>query len=118
MALFKQGDSVIIDSVSFSKFMDYRYERNLATNFEWMHLPPGTMLEVKDLIFRTTGSKKKKRKFINENGEDDVKYTRGRSCWVKCSIVTPLRRNGEIHIIPSWILQGSLASHESSAKAV
>ena len=41
--------------------MDYRSAKNLSTDWGWMHLPAGALMEVKGLIFRTTGRKKKKK---------------------------------------------------------
>ena len=112
MPLLKPEDTVIIDSISFEKFMDYRSSKNLSTDWGWMHLPAGALMEVKDLIFRTTGRKKRKR--INDNGEEV--YRRGRSCWVKCSIVMPPDRVGEEHVSPSWILKKGVISHVQARK--
>ena len=105
----KPNDIVLIDSISFDKFMDYRDKKGLQGKWEWMNLPAGAMLEVKDLIFRTTGSKRKK-KGKDKNDHEVVKYSRGRSCWIKCAVVTPLNLTGEIHTIPSWILKKRVLS--------
>ena len=107
MSLLRQQDTVIINETSFEKFMDYRKEKSLSVDYEWMKLPAGTMLEVKGLLFRTTGRKKKKR----EDSEGKVSYRRGRSCWVKCSVISPVNRIGEEHTIPSWVLKKSIVSH-------
>lgn len=112
MALLRQSDTVIIDHISFEKFMDYRNTKNLSTEWGWMHLPAGTLMEVKDLIFRTTGSRKRKK--LDENGKET--YRRGRSCWVKCAVVMPAERVGEEHIIPSWILKKGVVSHVVAVK--
>tara|TARA_B100000700_G_C14932118_1_gene802463 strand:+ start:748 stop:1098 length:351 start_codon:yes stop_codon:yes gene_type:complete len=115
MAYLKPADTVIVDSVSFEKFMDYREKRNLKNSWGWMSLPAGTLLEVKELIFRTTGSRKKRKKFINDAGDEEFKSSRGRSCWVKCSVVTPVSLTGAEHTIPSWVLKKSIVSHEKGA---
>lgn len=107
MPLLKEQDTVIINETSFEKFMDYRKEKNLSVEYGWMTLPTGAMLEVKGLIFRTTGSRKKKR----EDKDGKTIYRRGRSCWVKCSVVSPVSMTGEEHTIPSWILKKSVISH-------
>ena len=107
----RPDDTVIVDSTSFQKFMDYREKNNLSSGWGWMTLPAGTLMEVKELVFRTTGSRKKKKTFVNENGEEGVKYSRGRSCWVKCKIVMPATHVGEEHTIPSWVLKKSIVSH-------
>tara|TARA_B100000214_G_scaffold331601_1_gene272646 strand:- start:240 stop:599 length:360 start_codon:yes stop_codon:yes gene_type:complete len=113
MARFlRPEDTVVVDTTSFEKFMDYRQKNNLNSSWGWMTLPAGTLMEVKELIFRTTGRKKKK-KFVNEDGGEDFKYSRGRSCWVKCKIVTPISHIGEEHTIPSWVLKKSIVSHVS-----
>jgi len=111
MPLLKPEDTVIIDEVNFEKFMDYRTQKNLSTSWGWMHLPAGTLMEVKDLIFRTTGSRKKKR--TDADGKEV--FRRGRSCWIKCSVISPISRTGEEHTIPSWILKKSIVSHVSQA---
>lgn len=114
MPLLKPSDTVIIDAVSFEKFMDYRSQKKLATDWGWMQLPAGTLMEVTELIFRTTGSRRRKK--IDDEGKET--FRRGRSCWIKCSIISPARRVGEEHIIPSWILKKAVVSHvESSAGA-
>ena len=107
MPLLKEQDTVIISETSFEKFMDYRKEKSLSVDYGWMKLPAGAMLEVKGLHYRTTGRKKKKR----EDGEGKASYRIGRSCWVKCSVVSPIARIGEEHTIPSWILKKSVISH-------
>ena len=107
MPLLKEDDTVIINETSFAKFMDYRREKNLAIDWGWMMLPAGAMLEVKGLVFRTTGRRKKKRK----NSEGEEVYKRGRSCWVRCAVVSPVSRVGEEHTIPSWILKKTIVSH-------
>ena len=107
MPLLREQDTVIINETSFEKFMDYRKEKNLSVEYGWMMLPAGAMLEVKGLIFRTTGRRKKKR----EDGDGKTVYRRGRSCWVKCSVVSPVSMTGEEHTIPSWILKKSVISH-------
>ena len=107
MPLLREQDTVIINETSFEKFMDYRKEKNLSVDYGWMMLPTGAMLEVKGLIFRTTGARKKKR----EDSEGKTAYRRGRSCWVKCSVVSPISRIGEEHTIPSWVLKKSIVSH-------
>jgi hypothetical protein len=112
MAYLKPNDTVIVDSVSFEKFMDYREKKNLNNTWGWMSLPAGALLEVKELIFRTTGSRKKRKKFINNVGEEEVKVGKGRSCWVKCLVVTPVSLTGSEHTIPSWVLKKSIVSHE------
>jgi hypothetical protein len=110
MAYVKTNDIVLIDELNFDNFMDYRAKRGLATGWGWMHLPAGTMMEVQELIFRTTGSRRTRKTKTDEDGEKT--YTRrGRSCWVKCSIVTPLEKLGEEHIIPSWLLKKAVVSH-------
>jgi hypothetical protein len=115
MARFLRAtDTVVVDSTSFEKFMDYREKNNLNRGWDWMNLPAGTLMEVQELIFRTTGSKKRKKKFVNKEGVEDFKYSKGRSCWVKCKIVTPVNRIGEEHTIPSWILKRSIVSHISA----
>ena len=103
-------DTVIIDDTRFEKFMDYREKKNLSTGWGWMQLPAGTLMEVQELIFRTTG-RWKSRKKKDEDGEEYAKRSKGRSCWVKCRVVTPVSRIGEEHTIPSWILKKSLVSH-------
>jgi len=113
MAILKPDDTVIIDSVSFEKFMDYRSQKNLSTGWGWMNLPAGTLMEVKDLIFRTTGSRKRKK--VDDEGNKT--YRRGRSCWIKCSVISPVSRTGEEHTIPSWILKKSIVSHISNTDA-
>lgn len=105
MAYVKKGDSVIIDELSFQKFMEYRETKGLTTGWDWMSLPSGTLLEVTGLIFRTTGSRRKKK------NETDKPKKRGRSCWVKCAVVTPIRLTGQEHLIPSWLLKGAVVSH-------
>jgi hypothetical protein len=118
MARFlKTSDTVVVDSTSFEKFMDYRNKNNLGTGWGWMTLPAGTLMEVQELIFRTTGSKKKKKKFVNKDGTEDFKYSKGRSCWVKCKIVTPISHIGEEHTIPSWILKRSIVSHVAAGES-
>jgi len=108
MARFlKPSDTVIVDATSFQKFMDYREKNNLSTSWEWMTLPKGTLMEVRDLVFRTTGSKKRKRSVVGDNGETKVKYRKGRSCWVTCKVVM----TGNEYTIPSWILKKSIVSH-------
>jgi len=114
MPLLNPSDTVIVDSISFDKFMDYREKRNLASSWAWMSLPSGTLMEVKELIFRTTGSRKKKKKVIDESGNENVKYSRGKSCWVKCTIVSPISLVGQEHTIPSWVLKRSIVSHVKS----
>jgi len=109
MSYVKPNDIVLIDSISFENFMDYREKHGLKGTWGWMHLPAGTMMEVKDLIFRTTGRRRKK-KVKDENDGKTVKYSGGRSCWVECSIVTPLNLTGEIHTIPSWVLKKRVIS--------
>ena len=106
-------DIVLIDSISFEKFMSYREKRGLKDTWGWMHLPAGTMMEVKDLIFRTTGRRKKK-KATDENDIETKKSSGGRSCWVKCTIVTPINLTGEIHTIPSWVLKKKIVSRISA----
>ena len=113
MSYVKQDDIVLIDSINFENFMDYREKRGLKDTWGWMHLPAGTMMEVKDLIFRTTGRRRKK-KTTDENDVETTKYSGGRSCWVKCSIVTPLNLTGEIHTIPSWVLKKRIVSKISA----
>lgn len=115
MPLLKEEDTVIINETSFTKFMDYRREKNLSIEWGWMQLPAGSMLEVKGLIFRTTGRWKSKKK-IDENGEEYKKRSKGRSCWVKCSVVSPINRIGEEHTIPSWILKRTVISHVSASE--
>ena len=107
MPLLTERDTVIINETSFEKFMDYRKEKNLSVDYGWMRLPAGAMLEVKGLVFRTTGRRKKKR----EDKEGKTSYRRGRSCWVKCAVVSPVARIGEEHTIPSWVLKKSIVSH-------
>ena len=116
MAYLKPDDTVIIDSTNFEKFMDYRSSKNLKSSWGWMHLPAGTLMEVKELIFRTTGRKRRKK----TSGDEDSsrkRSRRGTSCWVKCKIVTPVNLSGEEHTIPSWILKKSIVSHISSVSA-
>jgi hypothetical protein len=69
------------------------------------------MMEVQELIFRTTGSRRRRKTMTDENGEETSYSRRGRSCWVKCNIVTPIERIGEEHIIPSWLLKKAVVSH-------
>ena len=107
MPVLKEQDTVIISETSFEKFMDYRKEKNLSTDWGWMMLPAGSMLEVKSLIFRTTGRKKRKKR----DSEGNHIYRRARSCWVKCSVVSPVSRIGEEHTIPSWVLKKTIVSH-------
>jgi len=109
MAYVRPDDIVLIDSMSFENFMDYREKRGLKNTWGWMDLPAGTMMEVKELIFRTTG-RRRKRKSTDENGNETIKSSGGRSCWVKCSIVTPLNLTGQVHTIPSWILKKRIVS--------
>ena len=111
VAYVKTNDVVLIDEISFEKFMDYRAQRGLATGWGWMHLPSGTMMEVQELIFRTTGGRRYRKTKTEENGEEKKSYRRGRSCWVKCHIVTPIDRVGEEHTIPSWLLKKAVVSH-------
>jgi len=111
MAYVKSKDIVLIDEVSFEQFMDYRAERGLATGWGWMHLPSGTMMEVQELIFRTGGGRRYRKAKTDENGEEKISSRRGRSCWVKCNIVTPISRVGEEHTIPSWLLKKAVISH-------
>ena len=80
MAYVKANDVVLIDEINFEKFMDYRAERGLATGWGWMHLPSGTMMEVQELIFRTTGSRRRRKTKTDENGEEKTFTRRGRSC--------------------------------------
>ena len=110
MAYVKPNDIVLIDELHFQNFMDYREKKNLSNEWAWMHLPLGTMMEVEELIFRTTGRWKSKKK-INEDGEEYKKRSKGRSCWVKCKVVTPIHLSGKSHTIPSWLLKKSLVSH-------
>ena len=121
MAYVKPEDIVLIDEMHFQSFMDYREKKNLSTHWEWMHLPLGTMMEVEELIFRTTG-RWKARKKKDEDGEEYKKRSRGRSCWVKCKVVTPVHMSGQSHTIPSWLLKKSVVSHivadKNSEKAV
>ena len=58
------------------------------------------------LILRTSHRIKKKK----SDEEENTVRRRGRSCWVKCSVVTPIDRTGEEHIIPSWILSKHVLS--------
>lgn len=116
MPYLKPDDTVIIDSINFEKFMDYRSEKNLKNTWGWMNLPSGTLMEVQELIFRTTG-RKKSRKKAEESREEYNKRSKGRSCWVKCKIVTPVKLSGEEHTIPSWILKKSIVSHISVGEA-
>ncbi len=111
MAYVKASDVVLIDEINFEKFMDYRAERGLATGWGWMHLPAGTMMEVQELIFRTTGSRRRRKTKTDESGEEKSYSRRARSCWVKCNIVTPISRVGEEHTIPSWLLKKAVVSH-------
>ena len=111
MAYVKTNDVVLIDEINFEKFMDYRAQRGLATGWGWMHLPAGTMMEVQELIFRTTGGRRYRKTKTDENGEEQTYSRRGRSCWVKCNIVTPIDRVGEEHTIPSWLLKKAVISH-------
>ncbi len=111
MAYVKPNDVVLIDEVSFDNFMDYRAKRGLATGWGWMHLPAGTMMEVQELIFRTTGGRRYRKTKTDENGEEKVYKRRGRSCWVKCNIVTPIHMSGQEHTIPSWLLKKAVVSH-------
>ncbi len=115
MPYLKPDDTVIIDSTNFEKFMDYRSSKNLKSSWGWMHLPAGTLMEVKELIFRTTG--RKRRKKISSDEESKRTSRRGTSCWVKCKIVTPVNLSGEEHTIPSWILKKSIVSHIKAAEA-
>ena len=110
MAYVKPSDSVLIDSLSFENFMDYREKKGLNSTWGWMHLPQGTMMEVVELIFRTTGRWKSK-KTIDENGEEYKKRSKGRSCWVKCRVITPMDMSGQEHTIPSWLLKKAVVSH-------
>lgn len=105
MAYVKKGDSVIIDELNFQKFMEYRENKGLATSWEWMTLPAGALLEVTDLVFRTTGARRKKK------SDGDKPRRRARSCWVKCCVVTPITYTGQEHLIPSWLLKGVVVSH-------
>jgi len=107
MPILKESDTVIINETSFEKFMDYRKQKDLSVDWGWMNLPAGSMLEVKGLIFRTTGGRKRKK----TDDDGNVSFRKGRSCWVKCSIVTPINRMGEEHTIPSWILKKTVVSH-------
>ena len=109
MAFLKPADTVIIDNVSFEKFMDYRNQKNITSTWGWMHLPAGTLMEVKGLIFRTTGRRKKKK--VDEKGKET--FRRGRSCWIKCKVVSPVSLTGDEHTIPSWVLKKSIVSHIS-----
>ena len=113
MPLLREKDTVVINETSFTKFMDYRKEKNLSTSYGWMMLPAGSMLEVKGLIFRTTGARKKRKMGDEESSSSN---RRGRSCWVECSIVTPINRIGEEHIIPSWVLKKTVISHVEAAE--
>ena len=115
MSYLNTNDTVIIDNLSFEKFMDYREKKSLSNSWGWMQLPAGALLQVEDLIFRTTGSRKKKRKIVNKSGEEEFRTSRGRSCWVKCTVITPVSLTGSEHIIPSWLLKKSIVSHERSA---
>tara|TARA_E500000331_G_scaffold276777_1_gene269387 strand:- start:34 stop:399 length:366 start_codon:yes stop_codon:yes gene_type:complete len=110
MAYVKPEDIVLIDEIHFQSFMDYREKKNLSTGWDWMHLPLGTMLEVEELIFRTT-ARWKARKKKDEDGEEYTKRSKGRSCWVKCKIVTPIHLTGDSHTIPSWLLKKAVVSH-------
>ena len=110
MAYVYPGDSVLINDLHFHSFMDYREKRILSTSWDLMHLPLGTMMEVEELIFRTTG-RWKSRKKKDEDGEEQTKRSRGRSCWVKCKIITPMNLNGQSHTIPSWLLKKAVVSH-------
>jgi len=110
MAYVKPEDIVLINEMHFQNFMDYREKKNLATHWDWMHLPLGTMMEVEELIFRTT-SRWKSRKKTDEDGEEYSKRSKGRSCWVKCKVVTPLHLSGTSHTIPSWLLKKAVVSH-------
>jgi hypothetical protein len=110
MAYVKANDVVLIDEINFENFMDYRAKRGLSTGWGWMHLPAGTMMEVQELIFRTTGSRRT-RKIKTDDNEKKKVTRRGRSCWVKCNIVTPIHLSGEKHIIPSWLLKTAVVSH-------
>ena len=111
MAYVRKNDVVLIDDINFEQFMDYRAERGLETGWGWMHLPAGTMMEVQELIFRTTGGRRYRKTKTDENGEEQTYTRRGRSCWVKCSIVTPIHLSGEEHTIPSWLLKKAVVSH-------
>lgn len=111
MAYVKTNDIVLIDDINFEKFMDYRAQRGLATGWGWMHLPAGTMMEVQELIFRTTGARRYRKTTTDDNSDEQTYSRRGRSCWVKCNIVTPINRVGEEHTIPSWLLKKSVISH-------
>jgi len=104
MAFLKKQDIVLIDQLSFENFMNYREKHNLGSSWDWMSLPSGTMMEVKGLIFRTTG-RRRYQKIATEDGQEEMRYKRAKSCWVKCSIVTPMHLTGEEHIIPSWLLR-------------
>ena len=101
---------MLIDAIHFESFMDYREKKNLLNTWPWMHLPVGTMMEVEELIFRTTGRWKSKKK-KEEDSDEYKKRSKGRSCWVKCKIVTPIDLTGQSHTIPSWLLKQSLVSH-------
>ena len=116
MAYVKTNDVVLIDELNFDNFMDYRAKRGLATGWAWMHLPAGTMMEVQELIFRTTGSRRSRKTKTDENGEEKSYSRRGRSCWVKCNIVTPMHLSGQEHTIPSWLLKKAVISHIQSEK--
>ena len=110
MAYVKPEDVVLIDEINFQSFMDYREKRNLSTSWEWMHLPQGTMMQVEELIFRTTARWKAKKK-VDEDGEEYKARKKGRSCWVKCKVVTPTHISGQEHTIPSWLLRKAVVSN-------
>ena len=58
----------------------------------------------------------RKRKKIDDEGKET--YKRGKSCWIKCTVISPVSLTGEEHTIPSWILKKSIVSHVSQAEVV
>jgi len=110
MAYLKPCDTVVIDTINFEKFMDYRTKKNLTGTWAWMNLPLGTLMEVSELIFRTTASRKSVKK-LDESAGEYKKRSKGRSCWVKCKIIMPIDLTGNEYTIPLWILKKSIISH-------
>ena len=109
MAFLNKKDIVLIDQLMFENFMSYREKRKLKNDWPWMTLPSGTMMEVRELIFRTTGRRRYPKINKPEDSQEPKPRAR-RSWWVKCSVITPLEMVGQEFVIPGWILRPALVN--------